>query len=136
MASLDLRSPKPNGDAWDFRKARDRREARQLVRKLNPDWIIGAPPCTAFSIWNYGRNYKKMDADAAREKLEEGRLHPNFEDQMRRGKYFLHEQPAMAMSWKEESIERIVHRYSNIHAAKANQCAYGLILLRKKMRTS
>ena len=132
LASLDLRSPKPNGQKWDFRKAGDRREARRLIKKLDPDWLIGAPPCTAFSIWNYGLNYKRMDADAVREKLEEGRLHMDFvaslyEDKIRRGKYFLHEQPATAMSWKEESIEKIVNGKHKVYVVKADQCAYGLV---------
>ena len=78
LASLDLRSPKPNGEQWDFCKSADRREARRMVKELDPDWIIGAPPCTAFSIWNYGMNYKKMSAESVRAKLEEGRLHLNF----------------------------------------------------------
>ena len=78
LASLDLRSPKPNGEQWDFCKSADRREARRMVKELDPDWIIGAPPCTAFSIWNYGLNYKKMSAEAVRAKLEEGRLHLKF----------------------------------------------------------
>ena len=77
-------------------------------------------------------DYKKMDAEAIRMKLEEGRLHLNFvtklyEDQIRRGKFFLHEQPATAMSWKEESVEKLIDRYSNIHVVKADQCAYGLV---------
>ena len=131
LASLDLRSPKPSGEPWDFRKASDRREARRLVKKLDPDWLIGAPPCTAFSIWNYGLNYKKMDAEAVREKLEEGRIHLAFvaslyEDQIRRGKYFLHEQPATAMSWKEEPIEKIMNSRAKTYVVTADQCAYGL----------
>ena len=34
LASLDLRSPKPSGEQWDFRKASDRKKARRLVKKL------------------------------------------------------------------------------------------------------
>ena len=132
LASLDLRSPTPNGDKWDFCKASDRREARQLVKQLNPDWMIGAPPCTASSIWNYGLNYKKMAAEDVRAKLEEGRLHLGFvaslyKDQIKRGKYFLHEQPATAMSWKEEAIESIIKAHPSVHLVTADQCAYGLL---------
>ena len=132
LASLDLRSPKPNGEKWDFCKASDRREARRLVKQLNPEWLIGAPPCTAFSIWNYGMNYKKMAAEDVRAKLEEGRLHLGFvaslyRDQIKRGKYFLHEQPATAMSWKEEAIENLIKANPSVHLVTADQCAYGLL---------
>ena len=75
---MDIRSVKPNGDKWNFRSASDRKEARRLVRKLNPDWLVGAPPCTAFSIWNFGINYKKMSEADVKAKLEEGRIHLDF----------------------------------------------------------
>ena len=132
LASLDLRTPKANGEQWDFRKASDRREARRLVRRLDPDWVIGAPPCTAFSIWNYGLNYKRMDAAKVQEKLEEGRLHLQFvtslyREQLKRGKFFLHEQPATAMSWKEECIEKLMDDWPDLHLVTADQCSYGLV---------
>ena len=103
LSSLDFRTPKANGSPWDFRQRSDRHEALKLIDDLDPDWVLGAPPCTAFSIWNYALNYKKMDADAVREKLAEGRMHLKFccrmyRREIRRGKFFLHEHPATAMS--------------------------------------
>ena len=78
LSSLDFRTMKPNGNPWDFRQRSDRQEALKLIDDMGPDWVIGAPPCTAFSIWNYAMNYKKMDAEAVRDKLAEGRIHLKF----------------------------------------------------------
>ena len=47
LSSLDFRTPKANGAPWDFRRRSDRQAAIKLVDDLNPDWILGAPPCTA-----------------------------------------------------------------------------------------
>ena len=56
LSSLDFRTLKANGNPWDFRQRSDRHEALKLIDDMDPDWVIGAPPCTAFSIWNYALN--------------------------------------------------------------------------------
>ena len=68
----------PNGKPGDFRQRSDCHEALTFIDDLDPDWVLGAPPCTAFSNWNYGLNYKKMDGEAIRAKLAEGRMHPQL----------------------------------------------------------
>ena len=50
LRSLDFANVKPDGSRWDFRLKKDRHEAMRLVELEDPDWIIGAPPCTAFSV--------------------------------------------------------------------------------------
>ena len=45
---------------------------------------------------------------------------------MRRGKYFLHEHPATAMSWKEDQV-RSIARELNVRIVTADQCEYGLV---------
>lgn len=78
LDSLDLRTVKKNGQPWNFCLRADRKEARELVSKLKPDWIVGAPPCTPFSIWNHGINFKKMDPEVVKKMIEEGQLHLRF----------------------------------------------------------
>ena len=73
-----------------------------------------------------------MKPEDVRLKLEEGRLHLEFvttlyKDQIKRGKYFLHEHPATALSWKEDSIEKLIKGNSSITVVNADQCAYGLL---------
>ena len=57
LGALDLACKKPNGDNWDFSRSADRREAMNLVEQCDPDWIVGSPPCTDFSLLDRGMNY-------------------------------------------------------------------------------
>ena len=68
LRAFDLRTFKPNGEAWDFNKSSDRREARRYVEEEKPTWVIGCPACTFFSSWNQSMNHRKMDPDVV-EKL-------------------------------------------------------------------
>ena len=49
-----------------------------------------------------------------------------YRRQIKRGKFFLHEHPATAMSWSEEPIDRLCKHHST-HLVAADQCAYGLL---------
>ena len=50
---LDLRTSRPDGEAWDFTRKHDRHWALRLLREQQPTWVIAAPPCTAFSSLNH-----------------------------------------------------------------------------------
>ena len=131
LGALDLRTFKPNGEAWDFEKRSDRNEARRLIDELQPTWIIGSPPCTAFSVWNRHMNYPKMDKERVRLLIEQGRRHLAFmvslyKTQLLRGAHFLHEHPASALSWSEPGIAALA-RHPLIHCVVAGQCQYGLV---------
>ena len=107
LGALDFRTLKPDGQPWNFCVRADRKLARDMMNRLEPDWIVGAPPCTPFSIWNHGINFKKMDPTKVEGMIREGVQHLKFvcslyRKQIRRGKYFLHEHPATAVSWREE----------------------------------
>ena len=78
LDAFDLRTAKANGEPWNFCKRKDRQEARKIIERKRPMWIIGAPPCTSFSIWNHAMNHKKKDPQRVREQLKEGRLHLQF----------------------------------------------------------
>ena len=78
LEAFDLRTNKPDGTPWNFSIKADRKLAKNMINQANPDWLIGSPPCTAFSIWNYAMNYPKMDQARVKELVEEGRVHVNF----------------------------------------------------------
>ena len=75
---LDLRSSRPDGEHWDFTRKTDRRWAMKLVETEDPTWIIGAPPCTAFSNLNFGLNYPKMAPEEVEKRWKEGMIHMHF----------------------------------------------------------
>ena len=56
-STFDLRRD-ANGVAWDFRKAADRRRAKEQLRREKPFLVAGSPPCTEFSsVQNLSRRY-------------------------------------------------------------------------------
>ena len=78
LGAFDLRTTRPDGKHWDFNCREDRKLARQMVRELQPQWIIGSPPCTSYSAWNEKMNYPKMDPDKVQQMKREGRRHLQF----------------------------------------------------------
>ena len=131
LGALDLRTSKPDGTPWDFSKKDDRKLARDLVRKLEPDFIVGSPPCTAHCAWNRHMNYPKMDPERVRKLIEEGRMHLQFmvslyQLQLDAGRFFVHEHPATALSWDERCIVKML-AHCDVHLVKAHQCQFGLM---------
>ena len=95
---LDLRSLRPDGECWDFTRRSDRDWAWRLFLEQKPDWVIGAPPCTDFSMLNVGLNFPRMNPDVVKRRVEMAMLHIRFvvkmyKHQMQQGKFFLHEHP-------------------------------------------
>ena len=130
LSAFDMRTMKPNGENWNFCKKGERDLAYKMIQDMNPDFVIGSPPCTPWCAWNQHLNFKKMDPAKAKAMMEEGRIHLEFVARMYRrqlanGKLFLHEQPATALSWKEKSIMELLAR-SDVQLVVADQCQYGL----------
>ena len=75
--ALDMRTCKPNGQPWNFALTADRMEALEIVRQKKPTWVIGSPPCTAFSRLQ-GLNFPKMDPAKVERILKEARQHLHF----------------------------------------------------------
>ena len=129
LNAFDLRTSKPNGAAWDFSRRGDRREALQYVKDKKPTWIIGSPPCTAFSRLQ-GLNFPKMDPVKVERMLKEARRHLHFvislyQLQLADNRHFLHEHPVGATSWKDPYMERIL-KHPKVGVTVADQCMYGL----------
>ena len=131
LRAFDLRTFKPNGEAWDFRKSSDRRQARQYVEDEKPTWVIGCPPCTFFSLWNQGLNHKKMDPEVVEQRRQEAIKHLRFviglyKIQLDGGRHFLHEHPETATSWKDPSMEKLL-KENGVSSIVSDQCEYGLM---------
>ena len=131
LGACDLRTTKPDGNPWDFSKKADRKMAMDKIDQETPDWVIGSPPCTPFCAWNQHMNYPKMDRERVESLMKEGRMHLEFmakvyRKQYRRGRFFLHEHPATAVSWSEQSIDQIA-KLPGVFVTKADQCQYSLV---------
>ena len=116
----------PNG--WELSRRDHEEEALRLLREQRPKMLVGSPPCTPHSAWQY-INEKKRDPDLVR--LEKGRGNAHFKfvaamyrEQAAGGRYFLHEHSAGATSWGEESIREIMN-ISDVDAVVMDQCQLG-----------
>ena len=71
-----------------------------------------------------------MDPERVKQMLAEGRVHLEFvarlyRRQIANGKWFIHEQPATALSWDERPILNILAHH-DVRLVVADQCQYGL----------
>ena len=125
---FDLRALRADGQHWDFSLLSHRRECRQRLQEQDPDWLIGAPPCSPFSRLNWNTNFKKMNEHDVQRYVAVGRLHVSFavqcyRDQLRRGKFFLHEHPAAAESWKEGNMKKLL-QLPCVASVVSDQCMF------------
>jgi len=125
--ALDITTTDKDGRAWDFNQPEMRRRVVKKVLEEDPLLIIGSPMCTAFSTLQQ-LNKHKIDLPS---KVREARVHLQFvaklyKLQASRGRYFLHEHPWMATSWKLEEIDSIV-RMPGVYTVKGSMCSFGMV---------
>ena len=127
--SLDLSCPEPNGYVWDFSKKECRKRARKKVNTEKPYMLIGSPHC---GPWSSLQNLN-MTTPEGRAKVEDMRkkekVHLKFcvelyRHQMDCGRYFLHEHPQTAVSWKERCMVELM-RSPLVLKATLHQCQFG-----------
>ena len=127
-SSLDL----TNG--FDFEKISDRRRAWQIIEKDNPLLVIGSPPCTYFSVLNELNKHLHRDNAAWMHKYEEhlrkAKQHVQFctevyQHQIRKNRYFLHEHPWQAKSWKMPCIEKL-EAMNGVERVRMDMCEFGM----------
>ena len=128
--SLDLCTSDNDGKPWDFTQAEMRNRAARKVIEDKPLLLIGSPPCTNWSsLMNF--NWDKMDPKTVEERKRVARVHLEFCAKLYRiqhevGRYFLHEHPASATSWHEETIKSLCHE-NVVVTVVFDQCRYGLV---------
>ncbi len=72
-----------------------------------------------------------MHPDRVRAILAKARMHLNFvcslyEEQVRGGRYFIHEHPAMATSWDEPAVKRVM-KLPEVRVSRVDACQYGMV---------
>ena len=127
--SLDLTVCDAQGNPWDFDKVEMRKKARELVREQKPTLLIGSPMCRAFSLLQ-GLNKLRIGPEKWKAMIEHGRMHLEFmcelyHIQAGAGRYFLHEHPAGASSWKEDCTQRCM-RLPRSTVVQSDLCGFGM----------
>ena len=103
--ALDLTVADTDGRQWDFDDKVMRERAWKRLREDRPQLLVGSPMCTAFSTWQRINDKIRSPVTVAAER-KRAIEHLAFcvdlyREQMRHGRYFLHEHPAYASSWQE-----------------------------------
>ena len=127
--SYDLKKDK-NGNSWDFSKAADRRRARKEIAEDKPELVVGSPPCTDCSILNRLWNFPKMDPKEVIRRRTMASVHLSFccqiyLDQVKAGRYFLHEHPASADSWSHPGVTYVAKQLG-VDIVKSDMCQFGM----------
>ena len=125
ITTFDLNS------GWNFEKAHHRREFFRLLRKVCPDFVWLAPPCT---IWSPLQNLTPRPEEQLHalqcERDYQEHIHLKFtgrvfQEQSDENRDAGVEQPHRALSWKTPTFEKTT---SQGHMARVDQCAYGAVL--------
>ena len=127
--AYDLTVNDENGNPWNFDLQEQRDKCMRHVIEQRPNFLIGSPMCTAFSILQglnkWRMNPKKWDA-----MMEKGLRHMRFAVKLYRlqaeqGRWFLHEHPNSASSWKMPEMQRLMNDLG-IQKTVAHMCRYGM----------
>ena len=92
---------------------------------------MGCPPCTVFgSLFN--SNVHKMDPSVVKAKIREGVRHVMFcielyKEQLRAGRYFLHEHPWPAWSWRLPGMQDL-KAMPGVILGKGHMCRHGMLV--------
>ena len=127
---IDLSTIKKNGEHWDMSREEDRDELQELQEGEGPYLLIGGLPCEAFSALQR-LNQMRVDPEMRRPRLEQGRQHLNtavsaYRRQIQQGsRYFLHEHPFSADSWKEQSIDDL-QKEKDVYFVKGPMCRWSM----------
>ena len=128
--ALDITTVDENGEEWDFTKAHMREKAYEKVDRLKPYCLIGSPGCTPFSALQAlnAAQYGWSPEEVERRRLA-GVVHLEFVCrlyalQLKNNRYFLHEHPDTATSWREPCIANIM-AHEGVGRVTADQCQYG-----------
>ncbi|CAJ1413126.1 unnamed protein product, partial [Effrenium voratum] len=75
--AFDLRTQDEDGNAWDLSKPEVQKKAEELIDLLQPELIIGCPPCGPFSALQW-LNHPKMTEQQVQDRLKDAVAHVEF----------------------------------------------------------
>ena len=118
-----------DGLPWDFSRRVKRERARNLIREQRPYMLIGSPACTAYSTCQALNEAKSTDLDAVYAARRQAKVHMDFmislyREQVAAGRYFLHEHPRHATSWRLRNMEDSM-AMGGVVLVEGDQCQFG-----------
>ena len=129
--SLDLtRSDPKTGKPWDLGDRTVQSRVKKMILESKPLFVIGSPPCTAFSVMQ-NINKDKRDPEVIKKEIEEGRKHLKFcmelyKMQVDGKRFFVHEHPAGATSWETSEMVKMA-MMKGVDIITFDMCAFGMV---------
>ena len=118
------------GEPWDLTRPEHQAEFKRLLVREKPFMLLGAPPCNAFSpLQNLNKGKRSDEENAAIEAEGKTHLHnavDGYLEQHRNGRFFLHEHPANASSWKDEKVIRL-QDLDGVHTVQGPMCRWDMV---------
>lgn len=114
---------------WDLTNKSHVKSLERIVDEEDPYLLTGSPPCEPFSPLQ-ALNEGRVDPEVQKQRYDEGveKLKTAcgfYERQVKRGKYFLHEHPKTAKSWKEDCIVK-VSKLKGVRIVEGPMCRWGM----------
>ena len=111
--ALDLTTSDTDESSWDFDSKVMRDRALRKLKEEKPLLRVGSPMCTDWSA-TMNLNWHKYTEEEKTKRMREARDHLAFciklyKMQHANGRYFLHEHPLGAKSWKEENMQDVAN---------------------------
>ncbi len=126
--AVDLEELKPGGeDFWDLDRQGDVEEVEKLIDLEEPRLLTGSPPCEAFSrLLNISKHRRSPEAIQNQKDVGRRRLHVAikfYRKQHEAGRYFLHEHPDSAESWKDGEMMNLMD-VEGVYVVKGPMCRW------------
>ena len=109
----------------DFDSKVMRERAVKTLKEERPISLVGSPMCTVFSTWQRINNLIRDPVTVQAEK-KRANVHLEFcmalyREQMRHGRYVVHEHPAYAFACQEASVEKLMGEIG-VEKSTCDQC--------------
>ena len=127
--AIDLETCRGNGERWDLTNKTHQKDLEAILNDEDPYLLTGSPPCEAFSLLQ-GLNKNKVPEEVRQQRLKEGRDKLKisikyYNDQRKKGRYFLHEHPAHATSWREPEMVALTSQ-KDVYVVEGPMCRWGM----------
>ena len=127
--ACDIQVNDSNGAPWDFDIREQRNQCIRDVLQQRPNFVVGNPMCTAFSILQ-GLNQAKMEDTKWQAMMGKGVRHMLFAIKIHRilaksWRVFLHEHPQSASSWRLPEMVSLMEDLK-ITKTATHMCRFGM----------
>jgi len=115
--------------SWDLTSSDGVKSIRTTLQEEDPYLVTGSPPCEAFSPLR-ALDERRVDRETKALRLEVGKdilktICESYKQQMKRGRYFLHEHQKNAKSWGEKCVKEIAER-DDVFVVEGPMCGWGM----------